>query len=74
MPTFKSIFATLCLLSCALMGACSSAEEEVALPVLNDENCHPDRVAQMKNKKAQSAFATKCAARSTYEPSKPRTW
>lgn len=74
MVQIKNTFAALCVLSCALLGACCRTDDDVPLPALNDENCHPARVAQMKNKKAQSEFATKCATRSTYEPSKPRTW
>lgn len=62
------------ILACISLPGCGDPPAEEPLPVVNDENCKDVNVARIRDQRAREKFATLCAFRSTYKPSKPSTW
>lgn len=61
-----------------LMAGCDNTSEKQVMPEVNEENCKPENIDKIKNKKMQQEFGARCFRRvkagTKYRPSPPRSW
>ena len=58
-----------------LISACSPETPKKEMPAVNDENCKPDRIAQVEDKGTREQFASACLRRGpTFQPSPKKEW
>ena len=67
---------TMVMLLTALAG-CNSKEHSISeksLPKVNDQNCRPEKIAEVTPDEARERFASLCLRRTTSKPSDNKAW
>ena len=59
----------------ALFSACSPDTSRKEMPTVNDENCKPEKIAQIEDKESREQFASACLRRGPgFKPSPKKEW
>ena len=56
------------------LAACTPSDPVDSLPPVTAENCEPEAIAKIKDRKARSQFTDLCVRRYSFRPSPPRGW
>lgn len=57
-------------LMAALLSGCERQPPAPVMPEVNEANCKTAKIMEIKDKEMQKAFATNCATRTTFVPTK----
>ena len=75
MTTKRPALLVLATLLTALFSACSPDTSRKEMPIVNDENCKSENMAQIDNKEAREQFASACLRRGPgLKPSPKKEW
>ena len=75
MTTKRPALLVLATLLVALFSACSPDTSRKEMPTVNDENCKPEKIAQVENKEAREQFVSACLRRGPgFKPSPKKEW
>mgnify|MGYP001157929599 FL=1 len=75
MTTHRPALLTLAALVATLISACSPEPPKQEMPAVNDENCKPEKIAQVEDKGAREQFASACLRRGPgFQPSPKKEW
>lgn len=56
------------------LAACTPSDPAVSLPPVTAENCEPEAIARIKDRKDRNQFEDLCVRRYSFRPSPPRGW
>lgn len=65
-----TFFMVLAIMACSPEAPQDSKEK----PIVNDENCKPGNITNIKDKSVREAFADACFRRGDFKPSTGKTW
>lgn len=54
--------------------SCTPSDPADSLPPVTAENCEPEAIAKIKDRKARNQFEDLCVRRYSFRPSPPRGW
>jgi len=75
MITNRPALLTLAALVATLISACSPEAPRKEMPAVSDENCKPEKIAQVEDKGAREQFASACLRRGPgFQPSPKKEW
>ena len=75
MITNRPALLTLAALVATLISACSPETPRKEMPAVSDENCKPEKITKIKNKKTHEQFASTCLRRGPgFQPSPKKEW
>ena len=56
------------------LAACTPSDPADSLPPVTAENCEPEAIAKIKERKTRNQFEDLCVRRYSFRPSPPRGW
>ena len=56
------------------LAACTPSDPADSLPPVTAENCEPEAIAKIRDRKARNQFEDLCVRRYSFRPSPPRGW
>lgn len=56
------------------LAGCTPSDPADSLPPVTAENCEPEAIAKIADRKARSQFTDLCVRRNTFRPSPKREW
>lgn len=56
------------------LAACTPSDPADSLPPVTTENCEPEAIAKIRDRKARNQFEDLCVRRYSFRPSPPRGW